>query len=760
MTRLPTATYRLQFGGDMDFAAAAALAPYLSALGISHLYASPVFEAAPGSTHGYDVTDPNALSASLGGEAGFRSMATALKTQGIGLILDIVPNHMAAHPANPWLADVMLRGRRSAYADVFDIDWAAGDDRLVLPVLGTPLAGLIEAGEVKIEDDPDFGRALRYYDQRFPISPGTETGNLAETLDRQAYRLVHWQDLGALNYRRFFDITGLIGVRQEDPEVFARTHRLVRALIEDGLIDGLRVDHIDGLRDPGTYLERLAGLFPDSDPPPIWVEKIREDGETLPKAWPVAGDTGYGALVALDRLFMPNDPGVEAKIDAAYGAVAGPAATDLDPLRTEAKRAVIAGSFGAEFDGLSAAIAAMIHPQAEADAIREALVAIAVSFHRYRTYLPGGDMAALDEALHAAAKAEPSRAETIEAVGTILRDPSRSSPDGRIPALDFQQLTGPVMAKGTEDTLFYRSTRFVALNEVGGDPGRFSIDTETFHRTVAAMPPASLIATATHDTKRGEDTRIRLIAAAHDADGYLAEMRAWWAAIGGSIQAIAAEDRFLLFQCAFGIYDPTDGCAELSRRLSDYAVKAAREAKRHTFWTDPDKGYEAALKTVAQGAFAGEARAVLHRFVQKTADAEGQLQASRLILKATIPGIPDIYQGTEGGDRSLVDPDNRRTPDFAALAAALEEAKNDKDTTRIGLLASLLKTRQAHADFFATASYEPQQAAPGLVAFERKAGDRRLRVMVRRVPDAQLPRETVGEPLIDPRIGVVEWVGG
>lgn len=729
----PSSTYRLQFGKELDFRKAAGLADYLAGLGVTHLYASPVFEAMPGSPHGYDVTDPCRLSEALGGEEGFSDLVRALRGHGLGLILDIVPNHMAASPHNPWFADVLARGQSSAFARLFDIDWERGGGQVVLPLLGAPLEACIAQGDLILE-----GEALVYFDSRFPLRPGTAQGPIEDVLAAQAYRLCHWRDLEALNYRRFFDITGLIGIRQEDPEVFEKTHALIARLIGEGAIDGVRVDHVDGLRDPRTYLDRLAALFPGAPaPPPIWVEKILEPGERLPADWPVAGETGYAALGLIDRVLM--DGRQEARFDALCRRYAG-SLPDLGALAPAVKREIIGSSFAAEFGRLAHELAAQTgHPVSP---VEHVLREIAAHMPVYRTYLRagGGDVAALSEAV---AQVD-APAEELDAVMAALTsaDPASGSHDL---AMRFQQLTGPVMAKAVEDTAFYRHPRFIALNEVGGDPDRFSLDPSAFHEAIAGLPPLGLVASATHDTKRGDGTRLRLIAASHRPDLWERTVQALEEALAGEGAILPPADRYMLIQAALGIHDPGADRAALAERLALYAVKAAREAKQATSWTDTNERHEAALTELAGRLEAEPAAGLLDAFAAALVPLEEGLDVARLVLKHTIPGIPDLYQGTEWIERTLVDPDNRRPVDFAARRAALTAGTHP----RLGLLQRLLRLRQDHAALFRTGDYRPDPAPEGQLAFRRAGAGEVLVVALRIAPDAPaLPAEGEGRIIL------------
>ena len=720
-----TATYRLQFGEGTTFDDAGALAPYLASLGVSHLYASPVFEARSGSTHGYDVTDPNALRGSFGGRAGFDRMVAALHEQGLGLILDIVPNHMAASPENPWLWDVLAKGRASDHAATFDIDWDKSGGKVVLPILGTPLAEVLAAGELSVRD----GR-LAYYETELPLAEGTGEGEVADVLARQHYELSFWRDLHRLNYRRFFDITDLIGVRMEDEAVFDRSHRLIGELVASGAVDGLRVDHVDGMRDPKGYLDRLSGLFPNREQAAIWVEKIVEGAERLPASWPVLGETGYAVMAWLDGVFVDTD--AEAAFTDLYRALTGDR-RDFHAVEAAAKREVVDGPFAHEFAALAEKVAGAAG--VPTDDARAVLETVARAFPVYRTYLP-----AEGEADRLRGYAEPARdLPGFDAVMGVLTDPARPE------ALTFQQMTGPVTAKAVEDTSFYRWHRWSMLNEVGGDPSVFGRTTEAFHArmTERMAEPLALSATATHDTKRGEDTRARLAAATHEPDFWAEQARAWWAEARDAREGVAPVTAYLLFQTIVGFWDE-DARDTLADRLAEYALKAARERKRDTSWTEQDEDYEGRLTALARAACAGRLGEIAAATAARLDEAGRGIAVARTVLKAAIPGVPDTYQGREGRDHHLVDPDNRRPVDFGALASALA----DDPPPKLAATAAMLRLRRDHPDLFEHGSYEPRDAPPGVLAFARSHEGRTLLVAVATRPGAALP-DLPGEAVLD-----------
>jgi (1->4)-alpha-D-glucan 1-alpha-D-glucosylmutase len=695
-----TSFYRQQFGGAAGFEAVAGRVAYLADLGISHLYASPVFEARSGSTHGYDITDPNRFRKELGGEEGFRVLSKALDRYGIGLMLDIVPNHMAASEENVYLADILANGPESQSARIFDIDWGAGEGRLTLPILGRPLEECINACELSVDD----GR-LRYFDRQFPLRSGTEDLPLAELVKAQHYRLAYWRDLDLLNYRRFFDITDLIGVRQEDDEVFEETHRLIRSLVEQGTVHALRVDHIDGLREPGAYLERLAAFFPDNTEPPIYVEKILEGDETLPPEWHCRGETGYWALGRIDRFFM--NAGSKDAFDAD--------GDDLHAVIMQAKDDVIAQSFAHEFDKLSADLGVV----GASD-----LKTLAKTFHVYRTYMGPRETDAVNQRERSRLDGYAEKAEMPVPLGA-LGDPAADA------CLRFQQMTGPVMAKSLEDTAFYRYISHLALNEVGADPAQYSLQADDFHKAVlqrARTEPLAMNTTSTHDTKRSEDARARLLALTWGDEGAfrtLHELRTRW-------HQPSRRSGWHLVQAALAVWPDGDtSSAHLAERLASYLVKAEREAKRETSWTDPDDGYENALRSAAADFVSRESDAI-RSLLARTRAAYETVVLARTVLKLTLPGIPDTYNGTETEYLKLVDPDNRG----AVIGSSLPE-EGTFDRRKFDLTRSLLRLRRAHPALFLEGDYTPIETPRDTLGFKRGSGPV-LHVGIRRRPSASL----------------------
>lgn len=704
----PVSTYRLQLTPDFGFAEAAAVVPYLARLGISHVYCSPWLQAAPGSQHGYDIIDHSQLNAELGGRAGFEQLLAACRTSGLGILLDIVPNHMAiSEPESQNAAwwSLLELGRDSAYASWFDVDWDAQDGKVLVPVLGAPLAEAI--GDVQLAGD-----RLRYYDHELPIAPGTLVeGDVAATLAAQHYRLCHWRvAVEELNVRRFFDVTTLAAVRVEDPAVFDATHALVLRQLQDGEVDGLRIDHPDGLADPGGYLDRLAvasgGAY-------VVVEKILEPGEQLPVTWACAGTTGYDALNLVLGLFV--DPAGDQPLTDLWQSLTGDRSSFAEVV-ARTKRQVLSEVLPAEVNRLvDVALRACGGLDLTRRGLREALVEVLASFAVYRAYLPPAgpaDTVARAEVAHAVSAAKitlPSRAREIDVVAALaLAD---------LPAPEFvtrfQQTCGPVMAKGVEDTAFYRYLRLSALCEVGGDPSVFGTSIEHFHRACAATQehwPLTMTTLTTHDTKRSEDVRARLVLLSQ-VPATWGEVVTRWSALAARHGSLDAATEQLVWQSLVGAWPITPD------RAAAYLEKATREAKAHTSWVDPVPAYDGAVAGFVRGVLADEAiTGELAAFVTSLEPAWQATALAQKLVQLTMPGVADVYQGTELWDLSLVDPDNRRPVDYAARAAGLHAPAHPK----LRLVRTALRLRREHPGWFgADATYTALDAGPGAVAFCR-----------------------------------------
>lgn len=861
----PRATYRLQFRAEFTFDDAARIAPYLAALGVSHVYASPIQTARPGSPHGYDIVDHTRINPELGGEAGFLRFSKALRENGLKLLLDIVPNHMGVGGAdNGWWLSTLEWGELSPHAHVFDIDWErlGAHRKLVLPFLGKPYGAALREGELQLRFDADEGSfSVWHWEHRFPINPldyrypiewaqvaggaGAEMrplltiseelrdlvdaprpasregrvelcerlkerlaraarrsgrirdaidkavsyangdvsapesfGPLHRLLDRQSYRLAYWRvATSEVNYRRFFDINALAGVRVEDEAVFETTHALILRLVEDDLVHGLRIDHVDGLADPQQYLERLqARVGPGFY---IAVEKILEPGEKL-RPWPIAGTTGYEALNQLDGLFL--DAQSQPAIDDAYADVVARSDDptlngDYETQLRRTKLELLTTSFGSELESLvsdvkRAADADIVTSDITTTALRRALAEIVASLPVYRTYLTDREAEAADRLLIEQAVAEAKAHSVLEdatahdfAAALLLAPPDAERSPTSQTMLErirrrFQQLSGPVMAKSLEDTLFYRYARYVAINEVGGDPGRFGVTTEEFHAMNAeraAHWPASLLATATHDMKRGEDLRARLLALSHAPQTWLRFVEAAQADRGDGTPD--ANDRYMLLQTLIGAWpaapdgSPLEPDDAFRDRIFAYAQKALRESKRRSTWTLPDQPYEEATQAWLQATMDADAlRIALADEMPRLAQAGIAVGLARTTLKLTAPGAPDLYQGCEFTDFSLVDPDNRRPVDYKARETSLRGAAiRGADELKQAIVAALLADRAAFPQLYARGNYEPVEAPRGWIAFRRHWGGQAMFVGARYAPFA------MAEPERDWLAGTEKW---
>lgn len=779
---IPAATYRIQFRDGMDFDKAVALVPYLKRLGISHLYASPVFTATSDSTHGYDITDANEIDPVLGGRAGFDRLSEALKAAGLGLILDIVPNHMAASLENSWWRDVIEHGGKSRYARHFDIDWSR---RLTLPFLGDTFEEVLEKGEITLKADPRTGQpAFAYFDAYYPLAPDTygasettpDNAALAELHQRQPYRLMSWRDAPReLSYRRFFEITGLAGVRVEDDAVFDDTHRLILELVHSGAVDGLRVDHVDGLADPKAYLERLrekagADCY-------ITVEKILGKGERLPADWPVSGTTGYEFIAALSDVLVEDEN--IAVLRNLYENVVGKPVDMRDELRA-AKLMMVEKNFEGEFNTLcqlALNIAEEENHTWDANTLRAALRELLIAFPVYRTYgtsrgLPAGDAELLHKIIgkiQTSSLAVPG--DILEFLARILaaQTPESVSSQADLFRTRFQQLTGPLMAKSVEDTLFFRQHMDLALNEVGAEPllRRFSLD--RFHQEMARRleeQPAALSTTSTHDTKRGEDARARLFTLT-EAPELWAENVTRWHQMNQS-KVITLPDgpapkltgAWMLYQALAGAWPATlrpadeDGLRELNERFQLFVEKALREAKLRTNWGDSNDDYENAVLGYARHLLSPDNSLFLNVFyaaIRPFIRAGLVNSLTQTVIKMIAPGVPDIYQGSEVLNSSLVDPDNRRLPDFDELEQLLvnneKPAWDDETAWTSGQLkqhvvAVIARYRQQEPALFLQGDYLPLETtgdhADKVIAFARLAnGDAVIVAAPRLVFDEQ-----------------------
>jgi (1->4)-alpha-D-glucan 1-alpha-D-glucosylmutase len=646
---IPSSTYRLQLNSQFDLDDAANLVGYLDRLGAGAVYTSPILAAAPGSTHGYDVVDPTRANPELGGEEARLRLVAAVRAAGLGLVVDIVPNHMSVEvpAANRWWWDVLEHGQESRYAKYFDIDWSRGP--VLLPVLGDEPDPKLEVRDGK----------LAYHDREFPLNSAH-------------YRLMSWRRGNTeLNYRRFFDITTLAGVRVEDPEVFQATQGETLRWVRAGEVDGLRVDHPDGLADPGGFLRRIRSEVD------CWlvVEKILEPGESLPASWPAHGTTGYDALRQICGVFV--DPAGERPVTELANELG--VRTDYPAVEAESRRLIATTSLVAE----TRRIAALATGVTEA-AIAELLAAYPV----YRSYLPEG-LSHWEAALHRAARPELS----------IVDKEVRAHPEGGL-ARRIQQTSGMVVAKGTEDTAFYRYTRFVALNEVGGAPDEFGVPVEDFHAAAAAREagwPLGMTALSTHDTKRSEDVRARLAVLAELPTEWPAAVRRWTERRPLPEPAL----NLLAWQSIVGAWPIS------AERLTGYLDKAAKEAKLRTSWTDHDEAFEAAVRAWPAEVLADEELAAeIAAFVARIHPAGWSNSLGQKLIQLAGPGVPDVYQGTELLDLSLVDPDNRRPVDFVERAELLTRLESGwrpefaDNAAKLHVVRTVLRLRRERPELF------------------------------------------------------------
>jgi (1->4)-alpha-D-glucan 1-alpha-D-glucosylmutase len=868
-TAPPRSTYRLQMHRDFGFDKASRTAPYLAKLGISHVYLSPIQTSQPGSTHGYDTVDHGAINPELGGLRGFYRFSDALQAAGLGLIVDIVPNHAGIGGSNnsSWLS-VLEWGALSPLAHMFDIDWnrilAAG--KLVVPFLGSRYGLALERGEIRLAFDRNIGGFnLWHHEHQFPICPlqypeildsvpailgarkgaralraiserlramslvrdtqrrlafpdeandlklqlkalaidepsvelaiersvavfngvagdADTFGMLHRLIESQPYRLSYWRVAESdLNYRRFFDIATLAGIRAEDPDIFERTHREIIRLIKEKRIDGLRIDHVDGLADPEGYLKRLQnavgpGFY-------IVVEKILEPGEAL-RAWPISGTTGYEALNLIDGVFVDSASASHfTQYQQRYAASPSNFHVDLRTIKTEILRL----SFGSEFETLTSKLKAIADGSAYTRdftraSLSRVLAAMVSELPVYRSYLTDGEPSVQDLQLIGESAVEVKKAiatpdiPALDFFTNVLVGAIES--DGV--ALDrtlfhdvrrlFQQLSGPVMAKSLEDTLFYRDTRLVALNEVGGDPTHFGVSLAEFHAANITRQrnwPHSMVATETHDSKRGEDFRARLIAISEIPEEWEKIVKLWYqvpVGHGGPDE----NDRYFMLQTIVGAWpmkivgEPNpDEVAAFVTRLEAYLVKSLREAKRHSSWLDPNNLYEETTLAFLRSALApdGGCLAQARSFVQKIAPIGMLNSVSRLVLKCTIPGIPDTYQGTEFWDFSLVDPDNRRPVDFELRAQLLTRDDDPgvgiENWTDGGLkqrlLARLLADRESAPEIYSSGDYRPifasGDAGQRVIAYSRNTKNDSRVILAARLfgPSSQAKSDAVGD---------------
>ena len=768
----PRATYRLQLRPGFGFDEAAAAVGYLADLGVSHVYTSPYLQAAPGSEHGYDVVDPTRVNDELGGPDAHRRFVAALGEVGLGQVIDVVPNHMAIGAAtNRWWWDVLEHGRSSRYARHFDIEWDApgsrAPNRLLMPILGDHYGRVLERGEIRLRWEPPSPPTLVYVDHVLPVSPDSlaplleragspeavveevngDVDALDALCDQQHYRLAFWRVAGdELDYRRFFDIATLVGVRVEDAEVFADTHQLILRWLADGEVQGLRIDHPDGLADPGAYFDLLRAAAPETW---IVVEKILEPGEELPADWPVDGTTGYDHCHLVTRLL--HDPRGGEPIRALYEELTG----DDEPWAEvvhAAKRAVLEGPLATDVERLTVPFLAVADDHRRwrdftRRELRDTLVETAAAFPVYRTYVqvgaPAGerDRSVIGEAVAAAAARRADLDPELFAFLEMVLTGDLGGDGGPADELRmrFQQLTGPAMAKGVEDTAFYDRVVLASLNEVGSDPTCTGLEPDEVHLRFARSArewPASMLTLSTHDTKRSEDVRARL-AVLFEMPGAWSELaHRWSSTLAGPHREVSRDVpgwpdprmELLLLQTLVG-------AQPLSvERAVAYMAKATKEAKRHTSWTDPVPDYDHAVEAFVYAVLGDD---VLMEEVAAFADSlvePGRVNSlTQKLVTLTAPGVPDLYQGTELWDLSLVDPDNRRPVDLAERARLLAElpvlsveaiaARADEGLTKLQVVHAALRLRAHRPQWYDGGSYRRLDArgsaARHLFAFVR-----------------------------------------
>ena len=851
---VPRATYRLQLRAGFGFSQVAGIAPYLARLGVSHVYLSPIFKARPGSVHGYDITDHNQLNPELGTEAEFKAMVETLRREGIGRVLDFVPNHMGVWGAdNPLWLDVLEWGSQSQYAGWFDIDWAAQQGKLLAPVLGAQYGEELRSGKLKLKFGTDGTFALWAYDaDKLPICPLTYPrilGQESPVLDRMAdlfsdlpqwrpqmaerarelkselasltgegsearsaidHRVeafnTDWRELDRLigeqfwrvafhrvaedeiNYRRFFNINDLAGLRMEIDPVFAHAHARVFRMLESEEIDGLRIDHIDGLFDPKAYLDALRSGV--RRPFYLVVEKILASHESLRADWPIEGTTGYDYVnLSLGVLL---DPSSEHAFTRVYRTFAG-FDQDFETAARDGKLRIMENEMASELNALGRA-AARLAAQSPMTAdltrslLQRAIKQTVASFPVYRTYIDfSGSPADADRRDIAWAITRARRVDAdvhssaFDFLQNVLLAETERPPTQELSrtaalrfAMKFQQFSGPVMAKGVEDTAFYRYNRFVALNEVGGAPDRFGVDPAIFHKANAARAqywPHAMLATATHDTKRGEDSRARLAVLTETPEEWERRVEAWsrlLRARRGDVESVGAPDRndeYMLYQLLVGSWPMDMLVSPRADQLEDYGArvhaaleKSMREAKRRSSWAAPDLEYEEATQAFAREALRSDGfLANFLPFVERLARAGVQNSLAQTAMKLTAPGVPDIYQGCELWNLNLVDPDNRRPVDFSRLESEMDglarhlEDVNQRATlfealmrewpdgrVKMATTALLLALRREHPELFVDGDYQPivveGDEADWAFGYTRACGGKRLAVLIARFP--------------------------
>lgn len=818
MTVSPASSYRLQLNASFTFDDAVAQVPYLASLGVTHLFCSPILQAAPGSVHGYDVVDHARVSTETGGEDGFRRLAAAARDHGLGIIVDVVPNHMAV-PTPLWLNralwDVLRNGAESAFAGWFDIDMSHSR-AILMPMLGRRIGDELAEGTIEVvERELEGGRetVVAYHDHVFPIRPGTEHLPLEELLDRQWYRLAYWK-VGneELNYRRFFDVDTLAAIRVENQSVFDASHALLLRLFEEGLIDGFRIDHPDGLATPRGYLQKLhratGGCW-------VVVEKILEPHETLPAGSRCAGTTGYDALLRVDGLF--HDPAQLPRLNDLWERVAGNEGW-FGATLLRAKDEVVRTMLFAEVNRLVSIAVAVCeadvrlrdHTRRQLD---QAIRSLLVSMDRYRAYLEPGLPAPPEERAvirEAADRARPQLDDdeqaTLELIVALACGDARPGVPGGAedlptvgsgaPATDlsseghgvaqlraefmvrFAQTCGPVMAKSKEDTAFYRWNRFVGVNEVGSEPTLVGVSVDAFHsfcENLSETWPSTMTTLSTHDTKRSEDVRARLAALLEHAkewEACVAELRSATEPLRTGVDGATELLLWQTLAATWRLPGTAAGAAPITAdRLEGYLTKAMREAKVHTTWASPDAAYEQAVLGLAHTVLSDErCGAALDAFTATVAESVRCVVLGAKLIQLAMPGVPDVYQGCEVVDLSLVDPDNRRAVDYTTradlLAAVDASVQQSLDAEKLLVTSRTLRLRRALPDAFRgeSATYSPVPSTSGhAVAFARglREGGVAAVAVATRLPALLAERGGWGEhQVILPEVAFVDALTG
>ncbi|WP_052223276.1 malto-oligosyltrehalose synthase [Novosphingobium malaysiense] len=765
----PRATYRLQFHKDFTFTDALGIVAYLDELGVSHVYSSPITTARRGSLHGYDVTDPTRVNPELGGEPGLRQLAAALREREMGLIIDIVPNHMGvAGGENHWWQDVLRNGQASSYARYFDIDWR---DPLLLPVLGGTLAAAITDGHLRLVE-ADGTRHLQLYGETlYPLrpddpvhgiadalalhDPATEIGReaLAVLAGRQHYRLAYWRTANdRINWRRFFSINELAGLRAEDPAVFEATHALPFRLFGEGIIDGVRVDHIDGLTDPAGYCRKLSeGLMSAAEGrrPYIVVEKILAPGEQVPADWPIEGTSGYDFMREATALL--HDSSGLVRLRALWTEISG-RPPDFAAEELSARQQLLAWQFESQLEACVEAFTELTTTIEDLawiprPMLRRAIERLLWVFPVYRTYGTGTDAPPEDASVREAARkgaqalAGPGEASIVAQVLEWLAGTGPGDPEIAAQAVrKFQQLSAPIAAKAVEDTAFYRHGVLLSCNEVGSDPAHGALSINEFHAAMAsraAKQPHAMLSLATHDHKRGPDARARLAVLSGTPDIWASHARDWLTYAGDSETGVDPSDLYMLLQTLVGAWDDNARSAPSAflSRIHAWQEKALREAKVRSSWAAPDLEYEARCKTLAADLLTDERHADFRQsfaaFMRKLAPAAEANSLAQTALQFLAPGVPDIYQGSELEDFSLVDPDNRRPVDYDCRRNLLANVSGPADlSAKPYLIRNMLALRRRHPSLFARGDYRPLSVegprAEHILAFVRSEGEMRL----------------------------------